>query len=70
MARTSCSLGKQQIHLHHPLEVCIGKHRYTLERGAGLGWDVNASGSVICLDLPYNVISYSVMARTSRSLGK
>jgi hypothetical protein len=41
----------------------------TLERGAGLGWVVAASFSVICPDLHYNYFNYYVMARISILLG-
>jgi hypothetical protein len=44
------------------------KNKYSWERGAGLGWVVAASFSVICPDLHYNYFNYYVMARTSRSL--
>jgi hypothetical protein len=50
MTRTSCSLGNELIRVHYLLEVCIkNNNRSTWERGAGLGWVVAASGSVICL---------------------
>jgi hypothetical protein len=42
---------------------------YTWERGAGLGWVVAASSSIICLQLHYNCFNYYVMARTSLLLG-
>jgi hypothetical protein len=41
---------------------------YTWETGAGLGWVVSASCSVIGPDIHYNFFNYYVIARTSRSL--
>jgi hypothetical protein len=51
MARSSHLLGNYHARLHHPLEVCIRKKIYSFETGAGLGWVVTASGSVICPEL-------------------
>jgi hypothetical protein len=48
----------------------LRKDKYTWERGAGLGWVVAASISVICPVFPYNCFNYYVMARTSLLLGK
>jgi hypothetical protein len=43
---------------------------YTWERGAGLGWVVAASLSIICPELYYyNCFNNYVMARTSLLLG-
>jgi hypothetical protein len=64
-------LGKLATHLHHPLEVCIGKNIYTWEPGAGLGWDARASASTIDSDVHNkNCRNCNVMARTFHSLGK
>jgi hypothetical protein len=52
------------------LEVSIKEEQvYLGERGAGLGWVVSASGSVVGPDFHYNFFNYYIMARTSRSLG-
>jgi hypothetical protein len=43
----------------------LRKIKYTWERGAGIGWVVAASSSIIYLELHYNCFNYYVMARTS-----
>jgi hypothetical protein len=40
-------MGNDHYWLHHPSRVCIGKNINTHQEGAGLGWIVAASGSVI-----------------------
>jgi hypothetical protein len=51
------------------LRYLLRKNIYTWERGAGLGWVVAASFSVICPDFHYNSFNLYVMARTSLLLG-
>jgi hypothetical protein len=43
----------------------LRKNKYTWEKGAGLGWVVAASFSVIYRELHYNCFNYYIMARTS-----
>jgi hypothetical protein len=47
------------------LKYVLRKNKYTWERGAGLGWVVAASFSVIFPDFHYNCFNYNIMARTS-----